>query len=77
VLYCTYEAALGTLGRRFLMQTLKRKAVEAISRLPETASVDEMMYELYVIDKINKGREASERGDSMSSEDLKKETQSW
>jgi hypothetical protein len=68
---------LGTLGRRFLMQTLKRKAVEAISRLPETAGVDEMMYELYVIDKINKGREASERGDSMSSEDLKKETQSW
>jgi len=59
------------------MQTLKRKAVEAISRLPETAGVDEMMYELYVIDKINKGREASERGDSMSSEDLKKETQSW
>ncbi len=37
------------------MQTLKQEAIEAISRLPETASVDEMMYELYVIDKIKKG----------------------
>jgi hypothetical protein len=59
------------------MQTLKRKAVEAISRLPETAHVDEMMYELYVIDEVNKGRAASEQGDALPSEGLKKETQSW
>jgi predicted transcriptional regulator len=59
------------------MQTLKQEAIEAISRLPETASVDEMTYELYVIDKINKGREASERGETISAEDLKKEIQSW
>ncbi len=59
------------------MQTLKQEAIEAISRLPETASVDEMMYELYVIDKIKKGREASERGETISTEDLRKEIQSW
>jgi hypothetical protein len=60
-----------------LMQTLKRKAVEAISRLPDTASIDEIMYELYVIDKVNKGRDAAEKGDATSSEDLKKEMRSW
>jgi len=59
------------------MQTLKQEAIEAISRLPETAGVDEMMYELYVIDNINKGREASERGETISTEDLKKEIKSW
>ena len=59
------------------MQTLKQEAIDAISRLPEMASVDEMMYELYVIDKINKGREASGRGETVSAEDLKKEVQSW
>jgi hypothetical protein len=59
------------------MATLKGEAVEAILRLPDTASVDDMMYELYVIDKISKGRAAAERGDTISSEDLKKETRSW
>ena len=59
------------------MQTLKQEAIEAISRLPETASVDEMMYELYVIDKIKKGREAVERGETIPTGDLKKEIQSW
>ena len=59
------------------MRTLKNEAVEAILRLPETASVDDMMYELYVIDKISKGRAAAERDDIMLSEDLEKEIQSW
>ena len=59
------------------MQTLKQEAIEAISRLPETASVDEMMYELYVIDKISKGREASRRGETVSTEELKEEIRSW
>jgi hypothetical protein len=59
------------------MRTLKSNAVDAISRLPDTASVDEMMYELYVIEKISKGRAAAERNDTISSEDLKKEMQSW
>lgn len=59
------------------MQTLKQEAVEAISRLPETASVDDMMYELYVLDKISKGQQASEQSDTISTGDLKKEAQSW
>jgi predicted transcriptional regulator len=59
------------------MQTLKQEAIEAISRLPETASVDEMMYELYVIDKISKGREAARQGETISTEELKKEIRSW
>jgi hypothetical protein len=35
------------------------------------------MYELYVIDKVKKGKEAAERGDTISIEELKKEMQSW
>lgn len=59
------------------METLKQEAIRAISRLPESVNIDDIMYELYVIDKINKGREAAERGDSISIEELKKEMQSW
>jgi len=59
------------------METLKQEAIRVISKLPESANIDDIMYELYVIDKVNKGREAAERGDSISIEELKKEMQSW
>jgi len=59
------------------METLKQEAIKVISKLPETASIDDIMYELYVIDKVRKGKEAAERGDVISIEDLKKEMQTW
>lgn len=59
------------------METLKQEAIKAISRLPDSSTIDDIMYELYVIDKVNKGREAVNRGDSISVDDLKKEMQSW
>ena len=59
------------------MQTLKYEAINAISKLPESASIDDIMYELYVIDKIKKGKEAAEHDETISIEDLKKEMQSW
>ena len=59
------------------MNTLKQEALTAISQLPETADVDMMMYRLYVVDKIMKGREAVEKGETISAEDLKREIESW
>ena len=37
------------------METLKQDAINAISKLPDTAGIDEIMYRLYVIDKVRKG----------------------
>ena len=59
------------------METLKQEAIKVISKLPDTANIDDIMYELYVIDKVKKGREAAERGDTIAIEDLKRETQTW
>lgn len=59
------------------MENLKQEVIKAISKLPESANIDDIMYELYVIDKVKKGREAAERGDTISVQDLKKEMQSW
>lgn len=59
------------------METLKMEAIRVISELPETANIDDIMYELYVIDKVKKAKEASERGEVISLEDLKKEIQTW
>jgi hypothetical protein len=59
------------------METLKQEALKVIAKLPDTANIDDIMYELYVIDKVKKGREAAERDDTISLEDLKREMQTW
>ena len=59
------------------METLKKEALTAISRLPDSVNIDEIMYRLYVIDKVRKGQEAVEKGEVISIEDLKKEMESW
>jgi len=59
------------------METLREEAINIISRLPDSASIDDIMYRLYVIDKVRKGREAIKLGNSISVEDLKGEIESW
>ena len=53
------------------MEILKTEAANAIARLPESANIDDIMYELYVIDKVKKGQEAAKRGETISIEDIK------
>jgi hypothetical protein len=59
------------------MESLKQEALNVISKLPETAEIDDIMYWLYVIDRVRKGRAAVQRGEVISIEDLKKEIESW
>jgi len=59
------------------MESLKQEAVNAISKMNDAAEIDDIMYRLYVIDKVRKGREAAERGDTVSTEELRKEIETW
>jgi hypothetical protein len=59
------------------MESLKQEAINAISKMPDSADIDEIMYRLYVIDKVRKGRKAVEQGDTISIEELKREIESW
>ena len=59
------------------METLKKQAIGAISKLPESANIDDIMYRLYVIDKIQKGRDAVKEGKTITIKSLKKEMKSW
>lgn len=51
--------------------------MDAINKLPESATVDDIMYRLYVIDKVRKGKEAIERGETGSIDEIKKEMDTW
>ena len=59
------------------MQAAKQEALDAIAKLPDDADMDEIMYRLYVLDKIRKGQEAVEQGRTISSEELKREIDAW
>ncbi|MEX2257943.1 MAG: hypothetical protein WD672_04465 [Woeseia sp.] len=59
------------------MQAAKHEALDAIARLPDDTDMDEIMYRLYVLDKIRKGQEAAEQGHTTSHEDLKREVETW
>ena len=59
------------------MQSLKHEAIQSISTLPESANIDDIMYRLYVIDKVRKGEEAVEKGESITTEELKERVKSW
>lgn len=59
------------------METLKQEAFNEISKLPDMADIDDILYLLYVIDEVKKGKEAIEQGKVISVEELKRELNSW
>ena len=58
-------------------QTLKQEAIVSLQHLPEDADIDEIMYRLYVVDKVRKSRQAIERGEVISHDGLKSEIDKW
>ena len=59
------------------MQPAKQEALKTIGKLPDDADMDEIMYRLYVLDKIRKGQEAADQGKTITSEELKREINTW
>jgi len=54
------------------MQTAKQAAKQTIEQVSDQASWDDIMYELYVKEKVEKGLEAIEDGRTLSHEDAKR-----
>lgn len=55
-----------------MITTIKDEAKRIIDNLPENAKWEDLMYEIYVREKIEKGLQAVERGDFVSSEEAEK-----
>lgn len=59
------------------MLAAKQEALKTIDQLPNDADMDEIMYRLYVLDKIRKGQGAVEQGKILTGEELKREIDTW
>ena len=54
------------------MQSAKQAAKQIIDHLPEQATWDDIMYELYVKQKIEKGLDAAEQGQVVSQKEARR-----
>lgn len=56
---------------------LRDLAVEAIKKLPENSSAEQIMYEVNLVANVLKGLEDAEAGRVVSTAELKSKVQSW
>jgi predicted transcriptional regulator len=57
--------------------TAKQQAIDAIEQLPETVALDEIVYRLYVLNKVHQGLGDVDAGRVVSSEALAAEIEQW
>ena len=57
--------------------TDKQDAIEVIEQLPDNVPMDEIVYRLYVLNKVRQGMQDVEAGRSISSEELAREIEQW
>ena len=55
----------------------KKKVIESLNNFPDTFTVDELIDKMILIDKIERGNQQSENGETISEIDLDKEIQEW
>jgi predicted transcriptional regulator len=55
----------------------KQEAIHAIEHLPDNVPFDEIIYRLYVLNKIQQGLHDVETGKTLSTEELEGEIEAW
>jgi predicted transcriptional regulator len=59
------------------MEPLKTEVINVIAGLPDDADMEEIMYRLYVLESIRRGREDVEHGKTVPAEEVLRDIQSW
>lgn len=57
--------------------TKKEQILKLIESLPETVSIEDVMYELYVKDKVDRGLADAEAGRTHSHEEIQRDVAKW
>lgn len=55
----------------------KQEAIETIERLPDNVPLDEIVYRLYVLNKIRQGLKDVDAGRVIPSDELAREIEQW
>ena len=56
---------------------LQDQVKQAMKGLPKEAHLDDLMYRLYILDRIEKAEAEADRKETMTLEDLREEVSKW
>jgi hypothetical protein len=59
------------------MSTAKEQVESLLHKLPETCSLEDIQYHLYVLDKVRHGLEEAEQQGTISQDDVEKRLSQW
>jgi len=59
------------------MRSAKQDALHAIEELPEDVPLDEIVYRLYVLSKVQQGLKDIDAGRTVSADELAREIEAW
>ncbi|AZK60243.1 hypothetical protein [Candidatus Desulforudis audaxviator] len=59
------------------MDAMKEAVIEAIRRLPEGCSSEEMMYQIYFVSQVMEGLNDAEQGRVLSSQEVLERIEKW
>ena len=59
------------------MNVIKQTAIEAIKRLPDGCSLEDIMYQIYFVSQVFEGLKDAEEGRIITSEELLKRIEQW
>lgn len=59
------------------MSIVKEEITSLLERLPNDASIEDVQYHLYVIDKVRKGLESIERDGGLTQEQVEERLGKW
>jgi len=59
------------------MSPLKQQVIELINGLPDDCTLEDILYHLYVREKIEAGIKAVEEGRTLSQEEVEERTRQW
>jgi hypothetical protein len=60
-----------------MMDSLRREAINALESMPDDVVMDDIMYRLYVLNKVSRGRKELKNGNTYFAEDIKKDVENW
>lgn len=59
------------------MNEAKEKVTALLERLPDDASIEDVQYHLYVVEKVNHGLEAARAGETLTQEQAENRLGKW
>jgi predicted transcriptional regulator len=60
-----------------MSETMKDKAIELISRLPDDVTLEDIMYELYFRERVDRGLAEARQGLTVSHEEVVRNVSEW